>query len=248
MSVRPYRCIAWLSFPLVAVACASPGPSEDSGLDKAATPVKSAGTIDPSPATSSGGSCGDPSCGGSSSGGSSSGGSSSGGSSSGGSSSGGGGSSSGGTVEADLHAVIDVCGVVSAFAAATAEKTGTVTIAGKQLGIASGTSLVGQALLSIGANVCIHAELDASGALRAPSSVSLDLLGSARVHICGTVRAYVAACATDVGSLRLGGCGLTIATGALVSGEALLKVGASVCVDAKLTAEGQLTACSVGAD
>jgi hypothetical protein len=183
------------------------------------------------------------SCGGSSSGGSSSGGSSSGGASSGGASSGG--SSSGGNI--DLSADIDVCGVVSAFTAAGATSGGSLTIAGKTLNIASGVSLVGEALLLAGANVCVHAHVDASGALCAPSAVSLNLTGSARVHVCGTVQAYAAASATACGELSIGACGFRVAAGAAISGEARLSVGASVCIDAKLTSAGELTVCTVSA-
>jgi hypothetical protein len=195
---------------------------------------------------SSGGTeCTSGTCGGSSSGGSSSGGSSSGGSSSGGSSSGG--SSSGGSSSGslDLSADIDVCGVVSAFSAAGIANGGSLTIGGKTLNIASGVSLVGQALLLAGANVCVHAHVDANGALCAPSSVSLNLTGSARVHVCGSVHAYAAASATACGELSIGACGFRLAAGSSISGEAKLSVGASVCVDAQLTSAGELTACTV---
>jgi hypothetical protein len=210
------------------------------------------------------GSCGGSSGGGSSGGGSSSGGSSSGGSSSGGSSSGGcgggdcggsssggsssGGSSSGGSAGVDLSADLDLCGAVEAFtSAATSASAGTCTVAGNTLSIASGVSLAGEALACVGANVCVHATIDASGNVCAPSNVSLDLLGSARVHVCGHVRAYAAASASAAGHVAIGGPDFRIAAGGHLTGSAMLSLNASVCVDASLDASGSIKAGTVSA-
>lgn len=50
------------------------------------------------------------------------------------------------------------------------------------------------------------------------------------------------------GKVAVGGCGFDIAAGASVSAEAILKVGASVCVDASLDAAGDIAACGVTAN
>jgi hypothetical protein len=205
--------------------------------------------------SSGGSSSGGSSSGGSSSGGSSGGdadecddedGSSSGGSSSGGSSSGGGGGGGGG-LDLDLGGTVDLCGKVDAFAAAGAAHDGSLTIGGTNLSLAKGTSLVGHTLLLVGANVCLHATVDVDGKVIAPSHVTLNLGLAASARVCGEVHAFVAATATSSGNLQVCAPALRIKAGQHLDGEAMLALGARVCVDARLDASGQIVGGTVKA-
>ena len=163
-----------------------------------------------------------------------------------------GGGSSGGTgsggADIDLSATLDICGALQAFTSAAAGAgVGTCTVAGNTLSIASGTQLVGEALVLVGANVCLHATIDVTGNVSAPSTASLALLGSAKVHVCGHVRGYAAASANVAGHVGIGGPDFRIAAGAQLTGAALLVANASVCIDASLDASGALAVGTVSA-
>lgn len=158
------------------------------------------------------------------------------------------GSTSGGgsAASAELH----LCGKLEAFTAAGAQ-AGAVVIGGKALPIAAGTTVSGELLATVGANVCLDAKLDDAGNVRASASLSLDLAASlqtnARAKACGTVTAYVAASASAKGNVALGACGIDIAANASVTAEAELVVGASVCVDASLDRDGAIVTATVSA-
>ncbi len=148
---------------------------------------------------------------------------------------------------------LDLCGDLRAFTAASAAgaasaAAGACNVAGVPLSIASGTAIAGDVLAKLGANVCLHATVDASGSVVAPSSLTAELLASASLHACGVVRAYVAAGADATGTLAIGAPSFTLAAGASVAGAAALSVGASVCVDASLDASGHIAACTVHAN
>lgn len=160
---------------------------------------------------------------------------------------GGGGTAGGGAAAAlDLSADLDVCGHVDAFTAAAGGACGALSIAGCDVPIGGATSLVGEALLHVGGAACVHAHVDASGAID-HGSVSTNLLGAAHAKVCGTVHAYVAASAAAGGHVQVGAPKLRLAAGAQVSGSAALAIGASVCVEGSLNLAGELTACVVSA-
>lgn len=142
----------------------------------------------------------------------------------------------------DLDVDLDICAAVWAVAKASTEIT-SCTIGGLELPLASGTKLVGEALLALGAKVCLHAHVNVSGELEPPSNVSLDLLGKARAKVCGTVKAYVAASLETEGLLTIGSVPLVLAPGLDI--DAALAVGAKVCVDVDLDIEGRVDACLV---
>lgn len=166
----------------------------------------------------------------------------------------GGGPSGGGSASpstsSSLTADLRLCGKLEAFTAAGAQ-AGACTIGGKTLPIAAGTSVSGQVLAVVGADVCLDAKIDSNGSVRASASLSLDLAldldldARARAKACGKVTAYAAASTTTKGDVAIGGASFDIAAGATVTGSAKLVVGASVCVDARLDRSGAVVAATV---
>jgi hypothetical protein len=133
---------------------------------------------------------------------------------------------------------LEVCGVVSAYTAATASTPGSITIGGQTIPIAVGTSIDGSGLITLGADLCLNGTLNASGQLVVPSSVSVE--ASTSISVCGVVTAYTAATASSAGSLTIGGQTIPISAGTNINGSGLIQVGANLCLNGTLNASGQL--------
>jgi len=143
----------------------------------------------------------------------------------------------------DLHADIDICGTARLLARATADASADVCrVGGIDLPLSSSVDLAANVLVRAGARVCLHARLDVEGRVVPPARVELDVLGRASLHVCGHVRAYVAASADVDGALAIGGSPFVVAAGALldVDADASLALNAAVCVDAELDLQGRI--------
>jgi uncharacterized repeat protein (TIGR01451 family) len=147
------------------------------------------------------------------------------------------------SVSANATTTVEICGVVSAYTAATATLPGSITINGQHLAIAAGTTISNANLITLGADLCLHATLNGAGQVSAPSSVSVDVQGS--VSVCGTVTAFTAATAATPGSITIDGQTFTIAAGTQLDGSGLIHVGAHLCLDATLDVSGQIDGGSV---
>src|SRR5262245_38323452 len=90
------------------------------------------------------------------------------------------------SVSAETAALI--CGPVLAFNPATATTAGSININGTNYTIAPGTTISGQAVISIGANMCIDAVFNNANQIVPPSAV-----GGGVVTACGGVNSFKAA-------------------------------------------------------
>ncbi|RYE84045.1 MAG: hypothetical protein EOO75_18600, partial [Myxococcales bacterium] len=142
------------------------------------------------------------------------------------------------SVNASADATVKVCGVVSSYTAASALLNGAVTIAGQNLPIKAGTQLANGTLLTTGADVCLQATLTTLGQVAAPGTITAN--AAAQVGLCGVVDAYVAATNTAAGLLRIGQNELPILVGTTIANDDLLKVGLDACVNASVSANGQI--------
>lgn len=133
-----------------------------------------------------------------------------------------------GTVTANANATVSVCGVVSAYTAATSTVPGSITIAGQTFPIAAGTTLNGAANLVAGTNACLQAVLNASGQI---SSGGVTVNASAGVNVCGVVTAYTAATSSAPGSITIAGITFPIAAGTTFAGSTAVAVGANLCLN-----------------
>ena len=141
-------------------------------------------------------------------------------------------------VTANATASVHVCGVVSAYTAATASSAGSINIDGQTIPIAAGTTIDGAGLITLGAELCLNGTLNASGELVVPSSVTAGATTS--ISLCGTVTAYTAATANSAGSITIGGQTLPVAAGTTLDGAGLITAGANLCLNGSLNAAGQL--------
>jgi hypothetical protein len=142
------------------------------------------------------------------------------------------------SVSANATTTIQVCGVVSAYTAATASSAGSITVGGQTIPIAAGTPIDGSGLITLGTDLCLNGTLDGSGQLVVPSSVSAG--ATASLSVCGVVTAYAAATASTPGSITIGGRTIPIAAGTSLSGSGLVTIGANLCLNGSLNASGQL--------
>ncbi|MEP7336692.1 MAG: hypothetical protein ABI977_02925, partial [Acidobacteriota bacterium] len=125
-----------------------------------------------------------------------------------------------------------------AFTAATAGAPGSITIGGVTFPIAIGTTLTGQGLIAVGANLCLAATLDVTGQIILPSSITASV--NTTINICGVVTAFTAATAGAPGSITIGGTTFPIAAGTTLAGQGLITVGANLCLAATLNVTGQI--------
>jgi|GEM_PF-1966369 len=133
---------------------------------------------------------------------------------------------------------VNICGVVSAFTAATASAPGSITIGGQTFPIAAGTVINGVGQLTAGTNACLSGTLNASGQIVAPSSITLQ--AGTTVNICGVVSAFTAATASAPGSITIGGQTFPIAAGTVINGVGQITGGVNACLSATLNASGQI--------
>ena len=141
---------------------------------------------------------------------------------------------SGGSVSANVSSALSVCGTVTAYVAATATSTGSITVAGHSLVIAIGASL--PASVHVGANLCLDLTLNGFGQVSGGSAI---VNVTSTLKICGTVTAYVAATATSTGLITVAGHALVIAMGAVL--PASVHVGADLCLNLTLNGFGQVS-------
>jgi hypothetical protein len=144
-----------------------------------------------------------------------------------------------GTVTVNATTSVSVCGVVSAYTAATASTPGSITIGGQTFPIAAGTNIDGSGLINVGANLCLNATLNGLGQITTPATVTANATTS--VSVCGVVSAYTAATASSPGSITIGGQTFPIAAGTNIDGSGLINVGANLCLNATLNGLGQIT-------
>jgi hypothetical protein len=126
-----------------------------------------------------------------------------------------------GVVTANTTVLVEVCGDVSAYTAATLTSTGLLKIGSHTYTTGLGTTL--PAAVKAGADLCATLELNLFGQVKGGTvvaNVTVDL------EVCGQVTAYVAATSTTAGSLTVAGLTKAIAPGTSVS--AAVKVGAYV--------------------
>ena len=129
---------------------------------------------------------------------------------------------------------VELCGVVTAFAAADADSTGSLTIGGSTLALAAGSSL--PASVQVGSNLCLRLTLNGFGQV---TNGTVQANAAATVDICGVVEALVAADADSAGVLRIGG--QTFTTAAASSLPASVQVGSDLCLRLTLNGFGQVT-------
>ncbi|MCW5853309.1 MAG: carboxypeptidase regulatory-like domain-containing protein [Anaerolineae bacterium] len=146
---------------------------------------------------------------------------------------------SNGTVTANASGggSVQICGVLTAFQAATANAPGSITVGGQTFPIAAGTSLTGQDLLRLGSDVCLSGALNANGQIN-NGTVTANAVGS--ISMCGTVTAFTPASANTPGSITIGGQTIPIATGVTLAGQDQVRVDNTYCVSADLNAQGQI--------
>ena len=151
----------------------------------------------------------------------------------------------GGSITANAATAVEVCGAVTAFTAATAAVPGSITIGGQTFPIAAGTTLDGQGLATVGADLCLDATANGAGQLE---DGTLTANATAAVEVCGAATAFTAATATAPGSITIGGQTFPIAAGTTLDGQALATVGADLCLDATANGAGQLEDGTLTAD
>ncbi len=134
---------------------------------------------------------------------------------------------------------INVCGTLVSYTAATASAPGSININGLPYTIAANTILQGSALLTTGANVCLNANVDASGLIHS-GTASASAGVTASVHVCGTVTAYSAAGVLTPGSITIGGQTFAINPNTTLAGTVTLNTPG--CLDANLSPTGSITA------
>ena len=133
---------------------------------------------------------------------------------------------------------VSICGVVSAYTAATASTPGLITIGNQALPIAAGTVIEGSSLIGLGANLCLTGTVNAGGQLVAPTSVTTNV--SASINVCGVVAAYTAATSFTSGTITIGGNTFPIATATVIAGSNLIAVGVDICLNGTVNAFGEL--------
>lgn len=143
-----------------------------------------------------------------------------------------------GSIFANVRTSIEVCGVVNAYVAATQNAVGSLTIGGVTYVIAAGTTIDGQETIAIGLEMCFTATLDAFLQIIPPSTIVVNV--TTTIDVCGTVNAYVAATSTSTGFITIDGVRYDIAIGVVVENEALIVVGASICLHATVNVNGEI--------
>jgi hypothetical protein len=143
-----------------------------------------------------------------------------------------------GEVSANVEAHVKICGTVTSYAAATANATGLLKIAGRTFVTALGADL--PASVAAGADLCL--DLTVNGFAQVQDGTAVANV-TATLDVCGQVSAYGAASGTTDGSLTLGGVVRKIAAGADV--DAGVTVGAFVKLRLTIDAFGRIADATV---
>ncbi|HEX9001544.1 MAG TPA: hypothetical protein VGB07_16675, partial [Blastocatellia bacterium] len=126
------------------------------------------------------------------------------------------------SVSAETAAVI--CGSVLAYNPATATTAGSININGTNYTIAPGTTIGGQAIISVGTGVCLDAVFNNSNQIVPPSTV-----GGSVVTACGGVNSFKAATPNQPGNISIGSANYVIAANTTIKGQSLINVGSNMC-------------------
>ncbi|HEX2193745.1 MAG TPA: hypothetical protein VHK63_02140, partial [Candidatus Limnocylindria bacterium] len=138
------------------------------------------------------------------------------------------------TARANATSTLNICGRVTAFAAASNTSTGSLTLGGRTFRLAVGADL--PASVRAGANLCMALELNALGQV---SGGSARANVTTTVTVCGQVNAVVAATATSDGRLVIDDLPRSIAAGERLSAQ--VRAGAFVRLRLTLDAFGRIT-------
>jgi uncharacterized protein (TIGR03437 family) len=139
------------------------------------------------------------------------------------------------SVSACTGSTISLCGLLTSFVPATSTTSGSITIGGVTFPIAPNTVLNGQALLVLGTNVCLTADLNPAGQIIPPAPVIVSPGPTATTEICGVVTFFTPATATATGSINIGGTTFIIGVGVTIVGQDLITTGSSICLLAVFT-------------
>ena len=142
------------------------------------------------------------------------------------------------SVTANATTALELCGVVSAYTAATASAPGSITIGESTIPIAAGTAIDGAGIVHAGADLCLHGTVNGFGQLTAPSSVSAN--ATTTIHVCGVVSAFTSATTSSAGSITIGGQTIPIAAGTGIDGSGLITLGTDLCLNGTLDGSGHL--------
>ncbi|MDQ3013519.1 MAG: hypothetical protein M3X11_22800, partial [Acidobacteriota bacterium] len=129
-----------------------------------------------------------------------------------------------------------VCGQVLAFNPATTTTAGSVNLSGTNYTIAAGTTIGGQAIISIGASICINAVFNNVNQIVPPSAV-----GGSVVTACGGVNSFTPATSGTQGAISIGSSSYVIAAQTTLNGQNLVSVGSNMCLTATVNGGGQIT-------
>ena len=138
-----------------------------------------------------------------------------------------------GTATVNITSTLDLCGVVTAYARADANSTGSLTIGGRKLILAIGSRL--PAAVRVGADLCVHLTLNTLGQVQGGTA---KVNVTSTLQICGVVNAHARATLTSTGSLRIGGRTFVVAAGSHLPAE--IRAGANLCLKLTLNAIGQV--------
>lgn len=143
------------------------------------------------------------------------------------------------TITVNAGTSLNVCGVVTAYTAASAISPGSITIGGQTFSIAPGTVLSGN--IQVGANLCLSATTNPSGQIGGGSATPNPNPAppTTPVNACGIVTEYTPATSSSPGSITIGGQTFSIAPGTTFGPE--VQVGASLCFTLPVTPGGQIS-------
>jgi len=139
----------------------------------------------------------------------------------------------GATVQANVSATVQICGTISAYAAASLTTSGRLVIAGRAFVLASGSTL--PASVRVGADLCLTLQLNGFGQVQ-DGSASADV--TATLRICGTVSGQSAASLTQTGTLVVAGRSFVLALGSSL--PASVQAGANLCLALRTNVFGQV--------
>ena len=140
---------------------------------------------------------------------------------------------SGGSAIVNVSSTLNICGVVTAYAKADTNSSGSVTIGGRKLTLAIGSRL--PAAVRVGADLCVHLTLNALGQVQGGTA---KVNVTSTLQVCGVVNAHARATLTSIGSLRIGGRTFVVAAGSHL--PAAIRAGANLCLKLTLNAIGQV--------
>lgn len=118
-----------------------------------------------------------------------------------------------------------VCGVISAYAPATANAAGSLTIGSLTFAIAPGFSIKG---VAVGQDRCFSFCFNASGQI---SGQTGDASAGQNVpKVCGIVTSFASAWGSSIGSVTIGGARIRIAAGIYLGGQDQVAPGSNSCL------------------